>query len=156
MGPNAANKNWLTSYEKSRSCMCHIADRWTMLPTLRNAREYQFQGKPGELVRAWVCLKCRRTTYMDNAVWEGQPPSHIRHRFSNHNNAYEVNHGIHKACRYLSAPNIECERPQATSEASSESESDSDSGSEIAGSPRMTLACVGFELERPNKGKNPA
>ena len=93
---------------------------------------------------------------MDNTVWEGQPESHIRHCFTSHNNAYEINHGIHKACRYLSASNVACERQQATSEASFESESDSDSGSDIAGSPRMTLACVGFELERPDKGKGAA
>jgi len=93
---------------------------------------------------------------MDNAVWEGQPESHTRHDFTNHNNAYEINHGIHKACRYLSAPNVACERHQATSEASFESDSDSDCGSDIADSPRMTLACVGFDLERPDKGKGAA
>ena len=152
----AANKNWMTTWERNRSCMCEPDHRWTMLPTLRSAREYHFQGKPGELVRAWVCWQCWRATYMDNAVWEGEPPSHIRHQFSNNNNAYEVNHGIHKACRYLSASLIACERPRATSESSFESDSASDSEAEQAGSPRMSLACVGFELELPDKGKSPA
>ena len=162
MEPTAANKNWMTVWEGSRSCMCEPDRRWTMLPTLRGAREYHFQGKPGELVRAWVCKKCRKATFMDNAVWEGHPPSEYRHRFPNHNNAIEVNNGIHKICRYLSASHIACKRPPVTSESSCESDSaseeqpGSDCEDEEAGSPRMSLACVGFELELPDKGKGPA
>ena len=91
---------------------------------------------------------------MDNAVWEGEPPSHTR--YNSNNNAYEAAHGIHKACRCLSATGVACERQRATSEASFESDSDSNSESENTGSTRLSMACVRFEPERADNGKGPA
>ena len=106
MEQTTSNRFWLTGWDISRVCLCAADSRWTMHPILRGAREYHFRGTPGELVRAWVCKKCCRATYMDNTVWEGNPPTRICS--SSNNNACEAANSIDKACRYLSAPGIEC------------------------------------------------
>ena len=78
-----------------------------MVPVLRGAIEYQYEGIPGEMVRAFVCRTCRQVTWVDSAVWEGKAPTHIRPR---------DDHGISYKCRYLSAPEVPSKTPSATSD----------------------------------------
>ena len=40
-------------------CLCPKKFWWTMQPVLRDACEYKYEGVPGELVRAFVCKRCR-------------------------------------------------------------------------------------------------
>ena len=61
-------------------CQRPKESRWTMQPVLRGVIEYKYEGIPGELVRAFVCRKCPQVTFVNNAVLEGEEPTHIRAR----------------------------------------------------------------------------
>ena len=61
-------------------CQCLKESRWTMQPVLRGAIRYKYEGILGELVCAFVCKKCRQVTFVNNTVWEGEEPTHIRAR----------------------------------------------------------------------------
>ena len=98
-------------------CKCPKESRWTMVPVLRGAIEYKYEGLEGEMVRAFVCRTCHQVTWADNAVWEGEEPTHIRPR---------NDHGDSYVCRYLSAPATACVTPSATSDVKPEDDEPDD------------------------------
>ena len=50
------------------ACLCQKTFRWTMRSVLRGTCEYEYEGVPGKLVRAWVCKRCRQVTFLNNVV----------------------------------------------------------------------------------------